>query len=310
MQKKGNKKLSHKEKLGTVLVFLTAIISGFSIFINKIFVVNLDSVVFTALRGIIIGIIFLILSFIFGSWKSKESKKFRWGYLLVIGIIGGGIAFLLFFTGLKLTTSGRAGFFHKTLPLYVLVFAYFFLKEKITKKQLFALLIMFAGTMIMISSTIEPSEFWLNPKLGDLLVIGATILWAVENTISRKAMIKGEHNFVVSFGRMFIGGLLLGAIIFATGKFSLILELTGRQWLNIFVSTALLFLYVFSFYWGIKYINVSKATTILLLSPIITLILGRIFLGEPMPALQLIGSVIILIGAYFVAGVKSELEAN
>jgi len=148
----------------------------------------------------------------------------------------------------------------------------------------------------------------LNPAIGDWLVIAATFLWAVENVAAKKAMINGEHNFVVSFARMFFGGVLLFGVVLLTGKFNSILALTGMQWLYVLGSTALLFAYVLTFYWSIRYINVSKATTILLVAPAITLFLGVVFLGEPTPALQLIGSALILIGAYFVATVRSEFR--
>ncbi len=48
----------NKEVIGTILVFITAIISGFSIFANKIFVASIDPLVFTALRALFIGLIF------------------------------------------------------------------------------------------------------------------------------------------------------------------------------------------------------------------------------------------------------------
>ena len=295
-----------KEAIGTILAIVTAIISGFSIFANKFFIVNLDATVFTAIRAIIIGVAFLVLSFIFGSWKLKENKKINWIYLLIIGIIGGGFAFLLFFNGLKLTSAGRAGFFHKTLPLYVTVLAFFFLKEKINIKQTMALLLMIVGTLVMVSSQIPFGEMWLNPQTGDLLVIGATILWAIENVVAKKAMIKGEHNFVVSFARMFFGGVVLFGIALITNKIGILVELSSIQWMYILISTLMLFGYVLTYYWAIRYINVSKAASILLISPIITLIAGMFLLGEPAPLLQLIGSAIILIGAYFIINVRSE----
>ncbi len=126
----------NKEVIGTILVFITAIISGFSIFANKIFVASIDPLVFTALRALFIGLIFLILSFAYSNWNPKKFKKVSWKYLIAIGIIGGGIAFWMFFSGLKLTTAGRSGFIHKTMPIYVLALALIFLKEKTSKKQM------------------------------------------------------------------------------------------------------------------------------------------------------------------------------
>jgi drug/metabolite transporter (DMT)-like permease len=297
-----------KENLGTFLAFLAAVISGFSIFVNKIFIISLDPLVFTAVRATLIGFIFLILSLHKSKWKLKDFKKVPWKYLLVIGIVGGGAAFFLFFSGLKITTSGRAAFLQKTLPLYVTILAFLFLKEKISKRQIAALLLMLIGAIALFSSEITPSDLWLNPMFGDLLVVAATILWAVENVISKKAMILGESNFVVSFARMTFGALFLFGLLLLSSNFYLLFSLPQIQWLYILISTAILFTYILTYYWSIRHINVSKASSILLISPVITLALGVMFLNEPAPAVQLAGSLIILVGAYLISNIKSEFS--
>ncbi len=297
-----------KETAGTILALLTAFISGLAIPANKLFVVDLDPTVFTAIRALVIGIVF----FIFASLQSKRKKfkKVPWGYLLAIAIIGGSFAFLMFFTGLKLTTTGRAAFFHKTLPFYITIFAFLFLKEKINQRQALALVVMLIGCTFIYYSKISPSGFWSDPSLGDLLVVGATVLWAVESTIARKIMTKGESNFVVSFARMFIGGIILFAIVILQDKIGLLLALTTQQIINLTVSIAILFGYVLGWYWSIKLINVSKASTLLLLAPVISLILGVIIFNEPVPNLQLLGSALILIGAYFIVKIKSKFTTG
>ena len=295
-----------KEKKGTILAIITACISGIAIPVNKMFVVGLDPTIFTAVRALFIGIGFFILASYQNKFDYEKFKKVDWKYLLAIGIIGGGLAFLLYFSGLKLTTSARGAFLHKTLPIYTTILAFLFLKEKITRKQSIALSIMFIGTIVLYSAKISPTALWSNPSLGDLLVITATILWAVENTIARKAMIKGESHFVVSFARMFIGSMFLFSVILLLGKVDVLLSLTTQQVINLVISTCILFGYVFFWYWSIKLINVSKASTLLLLSPVISMILGIVIFEEPTPLLQLIGSALILVGAYMVSRVKSE----
>ncbi len=298
------------EFIGTLLAIFTAVISGFAIIANKIFIVNLDPTIFTSIRALFIGIIFFIISSFQCKFDYKKFKKVKWSYLIGIGFIGGALAFLLFFSGLKLTTGGRAAFIHKTLPVYITIFAVLFLKEKMTIKQIFALIIMLSGLFILTSSPITPTSLWSNPSLGDLLIIVATILWAVENIIARHAMIKGESNFVVTFARMFIGFVFLFLSIPLLGKMDLLFNLTLEQTTNIMISTVILLGYVLFWYWSIKYINVSKASTILLLSPVISLILGVLILNEPVPIDQLMGSTLILIGAYFVVKIKSEFSTG
>lgn len=299
----------NKEHFGTLLALTTAIISGFAIPINKIFVTGLEPTVFTAVRALIIGLVFLILSLLRKDISVKKFRKLPFGYLLTIGIIGGGLAFLLFFTGLKLTTGSRAAFLHKTLPIYVTIFAYFFLKERIKKKQLYALLVMLAGTFALLSATINPSFLWMNPSLGDMLILGAIILWAVENTVAKKVLMK-ESNLIVSFARMFFGSMVLFAAVILFGNVGILLSLTGQQIINILISTGILFGYVLFWYWSLKYINVSKAASLLLIAPVISLALGVIMFGEPVPLLQIAGSALILIGARYMIRVKSEMATG
>ncbi len=294
------------ETKGTLLALATAVISGISIPVNKLFVVNIDPTVFTAIRGLIIGLIFLVIS-----WKTKKLtkdviKEQKWLYLVLIGLIGGGLAFLLYFHGLQVTTSARGAFLHKTLPIYTTILAFIFLKEKITQKQLVALGLMFLGTVVLYLDKITPSNLWSDPSFGDLLVIVASILWAVENTIAKKVMVKGESNFIVSAARMFIGSLFLFGVVVLFGKINVLFSLSFTQIISLLVSTGILFCYVYCWYSSVKLINVSKAATILLLSPVISMILGILMFGEPTPILQLVGSVLILLGGYLVSKVKSE----
>jgi len=200
-----------------------------------------------------------------------------------------------------MTMAGRAAFLHKTLPIYAVILAFIFLKEKISRKQLIAMFIMLFGLLLM-----QLSNLSTEIRMGDMLVLGATVLWAIESTIAKKAMMNKESNWVVVFSRMFFGSIILFAIIFLTGKIDLLLALTSQQILYIAISGALLFLYILTWYWGLKYINLSKAATILLLAPVISLTLGIIFLGETVLMLQMIGSVLIFMGAFVIVRTKSE----
>ncbi|MEM5877878.1 MAG: DMT family transporter [Candidatus Aenigmatarchaeota archaeon] len=293
-----------KETLGTIFAIITAIISGIAIPLNKIFIVNIDPLIFTAIRSIIIGTVFLFISL--SAKKIDKKFKVKLPHLLLIALVGGALAFYIYFSGLKMTTGGRAAFLHKTLPLYVALLSFIFLKEKIDKKLMIAIFLMFMGTISIYYGQIKPSQLWQDPKTGDLLVITATFLWAVENIIAKKVMNQGLHNFIVSFSRMFFGGLILIGFASLTGKLSMINQLDFIQIRNIMLSTLILFSYVFFWYSSIRLINVSKATTFLLISPVISLLLGMILLNEDFTYLQLFGSFLILIGSYFSIKTKSE----
>lgn len=290
-----------KETKGTLLVLLTAFISGFSLVANRFFVVQMDPVLFTAVRALIIGVVFFFISMKKKSINLKRLSSIPWDYLVIIGVIGGGLAFWMFFTGLKMTTSGRAAFLHKTLPLYTILFAYFFLKERVPRKLLFAMIIMLLGVSIM-----EYGDLGYYIRSGDFLVLLATVLWAVENTLAKMVLSERHSHWLVIFSRMFFGSLVLFSVFVFTNGLEGILQLNLQQVTNILISTTLLLGYVVSWYWGLSYINLSKASTILLLSPIITLFLGYSLLNENITTMQLMGSFLILAGALMSIRIKSE----
>ena len=290
-----------KETLGTLLVLTTAIGSGAAIIINRLFVLKVEPVVFTAIRALFIGLVFFALSQKF----EKKSKSVPIVNLLLLGLIGGGLAFFLFFTGLPLTTGGRDAFIHKTLPVWATLLAFFFLKEKISNKQKLAIGLGLLGLMVLQYENVP-----IKMRTGDFLALFATVLWAIENTLAKKFMRLGETNWRVTFGRMFFGSLFLFGVATLQGKLHLIAELQPVQWLYIAVSTLMLTWYVLTWYWGLKYINLSKASGILLLSPVISLILGVMFLSEPVYPLQLAGSALILLGCFTLARTKSEVVTS
>lgn len=296
-----------REALGTLLALMTAVVSGFAIPVNKIFVSELDPVIFTAVRAIFIGLVFFVLA---GCSKGsiKKLNKVRWSWLLAIGIIGGGLGFLLYFSGLELTTSGRAAFLHKTLPIYVSVFAYLFLREKVTRKQNLALIVMLVGVLALLAARIDPALFWQDPVLGDALVILGTVCWGIENVISRKALIREESSLVVSFSRMFFGGAFLFGVVLLLGRLDLLLGMSQQQAAGIMISSAFLFAYILFWYSAIRLINVSKAVLFLLLAPVISTWAGTVWFGEPVPPLQVAGSALILAGAALAGRIRSEFS--
>lgn len=272
-------------------MLLTALASGIAIVVNRFFVLQIDPVLFTAVRSLLIGLLFMAISH-----KIDGQGKVPLPKLALLGAIGGGLAFLLFFTGLPLTTGGRAAFIHKTLPAWATLLAWLVLGEEVGRRRATALMVALAGLAVMQASSLP-----VDIRSGDLLALGATVLWAVENTLAKRFMGQGESNWRVTFGRMFFGSLLLFGVAALQGKLALLARLQPVHWLYIGVSTLLLFFYVLTWYWGLRHIDLSKASGLLLLSPVVSLALGWWLLGETVYLLQLAGSLLILAGCWKLA---------
>jgi len=288
---------------GYFLVFLTALISGFSIYINKFGVgIFKNPEIYTFLRVLLVAFILGLILVVFDFKKVKNLRKRDWLLLVLIGLVGGSVPFLLFFKGLKITSPAEGSFIHKTMFLWIAILASVFLKEKIDRKFLFgALILLFANSLLL-------KKFHFLPDRGDLLILIATIFWAIENTLSKYLLSTSNlDGKTVAFGRMFFGTIFIWIYLIFTGQISEIFVLNLKQINWVLITGIILLFYVLTWYSGLKFIPVSKASAILLLGSPITTILNLIS-GIKIPQREIISGVLIFVGIVTIFGIKKILE--
>ena len=278
-----------EKKYGVLLVFLTAIISGVSIFINKYSVSKIEPYTFTFLKNVLVAIFLLSLVLFTKELKAANLKKKQIYQLILIGLIGGSIPFLLFFKGLSMTSASVGGFIHKTLFIFASFFALIFLKEKIPKKMLIIALILIIGNFLLLN--LKSFSF----GIGEFLILIATVMWGLENVIS-KHVLKQLSGNLVALGRMFFGSLFILLFLIFTNKINVISSLTYNDVIWILLTSVLLLFFVITYYNGLKYIKVSVATSILLLGSPITTLLSYLFSNYNISINELFGMVLILVG--------------
>ena len=277
-----------EKRYGVLLVFLTAIISGVSIFTNKYGVSKVEPYTFTFLKNVLVAIFLLSLVLFTKELKTTNLKKKQVYQLILIGLIGGSIPFLLFFKGLSMTSASVGGFIHKTLFIFASFFALIFLKEKIPKKMLIIALILIIGNFLLLN--LKSFSF----GIGEFLILIATVMWGLENVIS-KNILKQLSGNLVALGRMFFGSLFILLFLIFTNKINIVSSLTYNDVIWTLLTSVLLFIFVVTYYNGLKYIKVSVATSILLLGSPITTLLSYLFSNYNISINELFGMVLILV---------------
>lgn len=274
---------------GYRLILLTALVSGVAIFLNKFGVKGINPYIFTWSKNIIV-VLFLI-GVLFASKEIQILTKLKpkqWFKLILIGLFGGSIPFLLFFKGLSLSPSSSAALLHKSMFIIVTILAVIFLKEKLNKKFIFAAMFLFLGNLALLN--IKSFGF----GIPELLVSSAVILWAIETTISKHAL-KELSSITIAFGRMFFGVLFISLFLIATGNFTHLATLTTSQFGWILFTAILLFFYITTWYSGLKYIPASSAASILVLGSAVTTTLF-IIQATSASVIQIIGIILIATG--------------
>lgn len=266
-------------KNGIYLVLITALISGLANFFNKF---GLDALgknpyQYTTLKNIIPAIILSLIVLTPFIWpKLKKLNQLDWLKLFFIGLIGGSLPFLLFFKGLSLTSALNASFIHKTLFIWVAILATPILKEKLSRLQLLALLILLSIPFIFGGFK---SFTW---SYAHTLILIATLLWAIENIIA-KITLKNIDSLIVAWGRMFFGSLLLLGFLAWTKNTGGLMAMNFSQWLWLGLVGCLLTGYVITWYGALKKMPVTVVASFLVLASPLTALLNNLFISHQLP---------------------------
>lgn len=257
----------------TTLALVAAFISGVSLFVNKFAVTSMkDPVLFATLKNSLVAIFIIGIVLVFGKWgEIKSLSRQKWLKLFLIGVIGGALPFALFFTGLAQTNAVNGALIHKTLFLWVAFLAIPFLKERMVWQQWAGVIAIFVGNLFVGGFT----GFKFN--IGEMMILVATVLWAAENVIAKKAL-SDISGITVGAARMVIGSVLLMAYVALFGSFSPILTLTPVQWGWTILTGVFLAGYVLTWYAALSRAPATYVATLLVPATLVTNILSAVFI--------------------------------
>src|SRR3989344_429613 len=276
---------------GIRLALLAAVISGFLVYINKFGIslwANSDS--YTTAKNIIAAV---FLTTVVVLWRKagglKGLSRRTWLALFTIGLVGGSIPFLLFFKALTLIPASEAAFVHKSLFLWIALFSYPFLRERIGATQIAALGVLFGGIFLL-----GAPKQWVFGT-GFLLALGATLLWAIENIIAKRVL-ETVPAIIVGWARMFFGSLILIGWVAVSGELGSLVPASLTQTFWAFVVGAVLFGYVSAWYTALKHVPATVASSVLTLAAPITTILEGILIRSAFPTEIIVPLAIMIFG--------------
>lgn len=285
--------------IGLLLVLMTAVISGVSTFVNAYAVHGTSSDAFVTVRNLAVAGLILPLGLLARRALARPLRPIDWARLLAIGIFGGAVPFLLFFHGLALATAAGGGltasFLYRTLFLMATVFGVVYLKEHFHPRVVVAAGLLLGGNYLLLSLT---TPTWTE---GSSYVLAATVLWAVEYTISKRAL-RDLPSGVVALGRMGIGGGFLVGYLALTSQFGSVGAFTAGQWTWVLISAVLLAAFVGTWYAGLQRVDLGVATSVLVLGFPVTWVLSILVARSSFTAAQAAGAAAVVAGVVVVVG--------
>jgi drug/metabolite transporter (DMT)-like permease len=243
------------------------------------------------LRFTIASIIFF--GYIFLKIKNWKITKKQIGYLILLGGILYTIQSTFYFTSVKYIPASLAALLLYLYPIFVAILSFFVNKEKPTVKIIIAITLSLVGIILVLGAP----KGQISP-IGIFFASGAAVVYSIYILIGDRVTKQLSPIITCAFITLFsafsllIGGTFTHTISFQFGNTGWIMALCVAFFCSVVA--------MFTFFAGMNIIGPTKASILSMIEPVVTFILSAILFHEKMTALQLVGGIIVLLGAILV----------
>ena len=290
-----------------VLVFLGAVfVSTKAILVKLAYQYDIDSASLLTLRLLFAFPFFVGILMWHSVKKSKDLPRLKpkdWFRIALLGMSGYYAASLCDFIGLEYITASFERIVLYLYPTIVLILSFVFLKQKINKNQIWALVLTYVGVGL---------AFWENLQmhLGDNVILGTAFVFA--SALFYSFYLLGSGVILPKIGTIRFNSVAMMAAGFGmfthhflfiqTNLFSFEMPVYYLALaMAIFATVIPTFLIVE----GVRVIGPNNAAIITSIGPISTIVLAYIFLDERLGWIQWTGTLFVIAGVLLITLRKS-----
>ena len=263
------------------MALATALISGFSVFLNSYGVKTFGNpTAYTTAKNVVSALVLLAVVAIglrasSGARLTRPQGPGQWGALAAIGVLGGSVPFVLFFEGLSRGSSPQAAFLHKTLVLWVAVLAVVFLAERLQWGHWLAIGVLIVGQVGLLGGL--PDSF----GTPEAMILAATLMWSVEVGVAKR-LLRSISSWTVGVARMGLGSVALIGWVAVRGDLGLLTSMDSGQLGWVLLTGLLLAGYVGTWFAALQRARAVDVTAVLVLALPITAALDAVVHGTPL----------------------------
>jgi drug/metabolite transporter (DMT)-like permease len=266
-----------------------ALLGGTAPVVTKLLVQDVNPLVASGLAVLLSGAILL-------PYKPKVVPRGGNARLILgLALAGATVAPILYFTGVQQSSAVNASLLSNGEVLFTALIGFGIFHESLRRRQLAEGLLIAVG-VIVVSANLQSGGVSLTTGLsGNLLLVGATIFWSIDNNLSRVASHRVEIPVVAKFKGLIGGSTTMLLLLFTS---SLVVPLTS---LPLTVTLAVIFTGMTLLSVGaFKLIGAVRAILVFSASSIMGPLFAFIVLGETITPVQVAGGALILSGVYLI----------
>lgn len=239
-------------------------------------------------------------------WKARTQPPLaRADYLriVVLGLMGYYLSSFLDFLGLQYISAGLERLILFLTPSFVMLIAFFFFKRKVGPLEWGALLVSYFGTVLVLQHDLHTGGS--NVLLGSLLVLGSALSYSIYLISSGELVRRVGAVRLVAYAMCVSSVACVIQFFVLRSPAALFTQAAAVYQLSLFNAVFCTVLPVFLTMVAVARIGAPTAAQAGLVGPVSTLFMGALLLDEPITAIQLTGTALVLAGMWLLSRKKS-----
>ena len=293
-----------RRNIGPALILLAGCFWGsMGIFVRRLTAYGFSSIQIVAIRVTLAALIFCILLLIRDPAGFRISVK---DIPLFLGLGFGSILFftVCYFTAITMMPLSTAAILLYTSPIWIMLMSVLFFREKLTGRKLLALVLAFAGCVLV--SGISGEGMTLP---GLLVGLGSGIGYGLYSILGTVALRRYSPFTVTTYTFVFaaLGSWLICRPAEMLAKFAAAPDLPGLVFFCFLTALVTAVIPFLAYTLGLRTVEASRAGILATVEPLVATLIGVAVFSEPLTLLSGLGILLILAAVVLLNG-KTESE--
>ncbi|HWJ86945.1 MAG TPA: DMT family transporter [Pelagibacterium sp.] len=282
-----------------MLLTLSALFWGGNIIAGKYAIGELDPYALSAMRWIAAFVI--ILPFAWSELRSQWGEIRRGlGWLVFYGVVGFTSFNALLYGATTFTAAVNVAMIQAAIPVLVMIGNFLIFRVRASSLHVIGVVLTIYGVIHVASHGAPLRLFGLDLNIGDAMMLGASLLYALHSLLLRYKPRIGWMSFIAVTSFFAALSALVYQFLFSTGFSGLassVAVMSWRGWLVVaYVALLPSIVAQMTYAQGVELIGPNRASLFINLIPVVGAVLAVLMLGESLETFHIIAAAFIVAG--------------
>ncbi|MBO5245404.1 MAG: DMT family transporter [Selenomonadales bacterium] len=228
-------------------------------------------------------------------------RDIKW--VAAVGIIGYFLSIWTQFVGTQMSTAQMGAVITSAVPAFMVIFAFFILRERITIRKAAAVILSTCGVLLVIGFDTQTTTI----QMGGMILFFAALTWALMSVLVKKIPMHYSQA-VLTMYELILAAVIMTPLVWQDITLDYAVDLLtsplgGWIWYLGVIATAVAF-----YFWneGLRLSAVGSGSIYFFFQPLVGALLGWLFLGETIGIGFFCGMILIFIGVYIAMREESQ----